>query len=76
MIIDRNESRVDGGKKKMRKIYIRAWFGDWYEVSFEKACEFFKNLMERGTSMIGLNVTFPKHFKGVSYEEILEHNKR
>lgn len=60
----------------MGKIYIRAWFGDWHEVSFEKACEFFKNLMKRGTNLKGLKETFLKHFKGITYEEILEHNQK
>lgn len=59
-----------------KKIYIKAFFGDWKEVTFEKACEFFQNRVKMGASLKGLRVTFPNHFKGVTYEEILEHNQK
>ena len=59
-----------------KKIYIKAFFGDWKEVTFEKACEFFQNRVNMGASLIGLKKTFLLHFKGVPYEEILEHIKK
>lgn len=59
-----------------KKIYIKAYFGDWQEVNFKKACEFFSLLREHGASLIGLKETFPNHFKGVTYEEILENTTK
>lgn len=54
------------------KIYIKAWFSGWHEATFEKACSFFKGMLEGGACKRGLIETFPKHFKGVTVEEILK----
>lgn len=53
----------------MEKIYIKAYFGEWKEVTFEEAVEFFK-LITDGASENGLKKTFDKHFKGVTYEQL------
>lgn len=59
-----------------KKIYIKAYFGDWKEVTFEKACKFFQTMLDNGARLKGLKNTFTSHFKGVNFEEILEHTQK
>lgn len=55
----------------MKDIYIKAWFGDWNKVSFQDALKFFRTYTT-GAIKQGVKNTFHNHFKGVTYEEMLE----
>lgn len=49
-----------------RKIYIRAWFGNWREVSAEKAKAFSRCIIGLWRPRV-----FARHFKGLTYEELV-----
>jgi hypothetical protein len=55
----------------MNKIYIKGFFGDWKEVSKEKAKEYIENIKTmNATSQKEQNKIRQKHLKGIKVEEL------
>ena len=56
------------------KIYIKAHFGDWREVSKEKARDFIKGFRSRIQAVAeeDKNSVCQKHVKGITVEELLK----
>lgn len=57
---------------KHREVYIKAWFGDWKKVTLPQAVKFFKDLKSGMCRSDAIKNSFDKHFKGITYKEIIK----
>lgn len=52
-------------------IEYKSHFGDWKEVSFDKILEIFENALKSGASAKGIRDSFDRHYKGITWEELV-----
>lgn len=55
-----------------KEIYIHGWFFDWKKVELQNAVCFFKFLKGGMCSDNAVKNNFNKHFKGITYNEMIK----
>ena len=57
-----------------KEIYIKAYYGDWIQVTKEEAKKFCDSLMSRMQAVRGIEnkikIINEKHLKGITYQEL------